>query len=103
MSGATDASVESGIGLDYDNLIMQTTVFSEHDTEFVTFNNSAKRASIFRVEQFLYLNSPWTPPNDDYKLVHDFTTESTWKNVSLFANAWTWVVPATIHHHAHRV
>lgn len=58
MSGATDAAVESGIGLDYDNLIMQTTVFSEHDAEFVTFNNSTKRASISRVEHFLLSQFP---------------------------------------------
>lgn len=106
-----DPVMEFGIGVDYGAEMGLPTVFAEDDTEWLTFSDGAavKQAQVSR-------NIP--PSKGDLQLQADIahgsrpfaifdgsdqaTSDLSWSNVSLLTNVYTGIVPAIIHHNAHR-
>ncbi|KAG8624916.1 hypothetical protein KVT40_006667 [Elsinoe batatas] len=102
---------EYGLGLDYESRLGLATVFAEEDTQWITYSNATS------VQQ---ARSECDVPSDNTRMdkcqedvqgsrppFWTLTTENlpkdrSWKDVSLFTNVWTGVVPAIIHHNAHQ-
>lgn len=112
---ATGTNYEFGIGLDYESALSIPTVFAEYDSQWVVFSDSKtldKAFSEYNITdpratsiQADVANEP-TPFNsirndkaDDGRLP---TQSMSWKEVPLYTNLWTGIIPAVIHHNAHR-
>ncbi|KAM3420436.1 hypothetical protein BST61_g3709 [Cercospora zeina] len=110
-----DKNWEFGIGLDYGMEIGLNTVFSEDDTAWLHWNDTAELEMAEQREH--------VPPSHPYGVAnqtlakditdtqppfwtfnHDpkFPRWLKWPEVPLFTNIWTGIVPAVIHHNAHR-
>jgi hypothetical protein len=111
-----DGRWEFGIGLDYEMSIGLNTVFSEDDTEWLTWND---RKALDGAEA--HVGVPATHPRhlSDHPLSPDITStvppfytfwpdarlparNTSWSDVPLFTNVWTGIVPVAIHNNAHR-
>ena len=112
---ADETNYEFGIGLDYESALSIPTVFAEYDSQWLVFsdsntldkasgeyNISDPRATSIQVD-VADEPTPFAsiPPNktDDWHLP---THSMSWKDVPLYTNLWTGIIPAIIHHNAHR-
>lgn len=103
-----DKNYEFGIGLDYESKIGLNTVFAEDDTEWLVFADEA------RVKQALHDHGATRsimldedvanslPPFWTFTHESDLPRWTSWSQVPLFTNMWTGIIPAVIHHNAHR-
>lgn len=102
-------SMEFGIGLDYEGAISLPTVFSEDDTEWVTFNdqpsidafNSARNIAPDANNLLLHVDIAATP-SPLKSNGSDGLPNKRWSQVPLFTDVPTGYTPAVIHHNAHR-
>lgn len=104
---------EFGIGLDYWSLLGHPTVFAEEDSAWVSYNDTGSLELQRQIEEYR-VTSPHVKdlPKDIADSRPPFWThtkprdlphpELNWGNVPLYSNLWTGVVPALIHHNAHR-
>jgi hypothetical protein len=103
---------EFGVGLDYASLLGHPTVFAEEDSAWIThsdpedISHASAELSISppRVNglakdivdsQFPFRVTAPVPGAD-------FPIDRSWREVPLYTNMWTGVVPGLIHHNAHR-
>ncbi|CAG5145248.1 uncharacterized protein ALTATR162_LOCUS1680 [Alternaria atra] len=103
---------EFGIGLDYASLLGHPTVFAEEDSAWVTYNDpkSIAQASAelniapVRVHDLAQDITDSQPPFRPAVVAPGsiFPGDKTWRDVPLYTNMWTSVVPGLIHHNAHR-
>lgn len=102
-------SMEFGVGLDYEASIGLPTVFSEDDTEWVTFNNqqeidafnSARNITQENNQLLLHVDIAKTP-SPIHSNGSDSLTNKRWSEVKLFTDVPTGYTPVAIHHNAHR-
>ncbi|KXT00137.1 hypothetical protein AC578_3282 [Pseudocercospora eumusae] len=109
---APGGTLEFSIGLDYEMLLGINTVFSEDDTEWLHWSNeTALREAEARVEMPQEHQHMQKLNDDIIDTAAPFETSERepslpqglgWSEVSLFTNVWTGIVPAIIHHNAHR-
>jgi hypothetical protein len=85
---------EFGVGLDYASLLGHPTVFAEEDSAWVIHGDPK---DIAHASAQLSI----APVRVD-GLAEDFPTDRAWRDVPLYTNMWTGVVPGLIHHNAHR-
>lgn len=107
-----DGRFEFGIGMDYGSILGLPTVFSEYDTEWLTFHNKDQMRKAeqhlgilrdqSRLDELASDISSTVPPFWTFNQEPDLPRELLWDDVSLFTNVWTGNVPAIIHHNAHR-
>lgn len=112
---AAGTNYEFGVGLDYESTLSIPTVFAEYDSQWLVFSDSKTLDKAFREYnisdpgatsiQADVANEP--PPfssiRDDKPGDWPLPTESmSWKEVPLYTNLWTGIIPAVIHHNAHR-
>lgn len=103
---------EFGIGLDYASLLGHPTVFAEEDSAWVTYDDpkSIAQASAelkiapVRVHDLAQDVTDSQPPFRPAVVApgSTFSEDKTWREVPLYTNMWTRVVPGLIHHNAHR-
>lgn len=110
-----DKNFEFGIGLDYRMEIGLNTVFSEDDTAWLHWNN---RTELIEAEKRENVSESHihgvtskrlsgdivdtTPPFWTFNHDPKFPRWKKWSEVPLFTNIWSGIVPAIIHHNAHR-
>lgn len=107
-----DKNFEFHIGLDYASEIGLNTVFAEDDTEWLTWsdgrellkaeanlNITAEQSHLHNLSTDIISTAPpfWTFNNEEL-----LPRTTAWTDVPLFTNIWTGIVPAVIHHNAHR-
>lgn len=105
--GSEKAVPEYGLALDYESTIGIATVFAEDDLAWIHYNDteqiieeSAKLQIVpARVEKMATDIAESRPPFLDST---DQLRKKTWSEVQLFTNMYTDIVPAMIHHNAHR-
>ncbi len=111
---------EFGIGLDYESSLSMPTVFSELDSDWLTFNNeetldtafkkykiSTPRAKELQSEiakskapfSLLGPQSKKAGDQEDWRLP---SKSLGWNAVPIYTNLWTGISPVIIHHNAHR-
>lgn len=100
-----DSKLELGIGLDYEGLLMQSTVTAEIGSEWVRHNDS-KKISTVRKNLKIDASQKITLPEDISRSIAPFWSPNgaadgfprnqDWENVPLYTNLWTGNVPATI-------
>ena len=112
---AGETNYEFGIGLDYESALSIPTVFAEYDSQWLVFgdsntldkafseyNISDPRATSIQADvadepaPFAFIR---TDKADDGRPP---TQSMSWKEVPLYTNLWTGIIPAVIHHNAHR-
>ncbi|KAF1838435.1 hypothetical protein BDW02DRAFT_485116, partial [Decorospora gaudefroyi] len=104
---------EFGIGLDYASLLGHPTVFAEEDSAWVKHSDLAdiakasKELEISPVRVDGNLASDIVSSRPPFRLDAplpgaDFPAETAWRDVPLYTNMWTGVIPGLIHHNAHR-
>lgn len=110
-----DKNFEFGIGLDYRMEIGLNTVFSEDDTAWLHWANHTELAAAEERENISpthphgvtsqNLSSDITdtvPPFWTFNHEPKFPRWKKWTEIPLFTNIWSGIVPAVIHHNAHR-
>lgn len=106
---------EFGIGLDYKSEILQATVFSEYDTEWLERQDKQRIKAVStekgvpmppRVGQLprevLTSLQPFYSSRQGYFEDSRLPVEKTWNQVPLFTNVWSGISPVAVHHNAHR-
>ena len=112
---ADGTKYEFGIGLDYESALSIPTVFAEYDSQWVVFSDSKTLDQAFSeynisdphatsiqtdvANEPAPFNSIRTDKSNDWGSV---AQPSSWKEVRLYTNLWTGIIPAVIHHNAHR-
>ncbi|KAF2083980.1 hypothetical protein K490DRAFT_50295 [Saccharata proteae CBS 121410] len=101
--------LEFSLGLDYASLIGHPTVFAEEDSAWLHYNDTMDLEDAVKA---LEVGSPKVNdlPSDiessrpPFQMIkgEGLPTELGWKDVPLYTNLWTGVVPGIIHHNAHR-
>ena len=110
---------EFGIGLDYESALSMPTVFSEYDSQWVTFSNETTIKMANKEDQITHPRAkelqtdiaadklPFymlagAAPHTEPKLWLHGSSSTKWEHVPLYTNLWTGITPAIIHHNAHR-
>ena len=106
---------EFGIGLDYESALSIPTVFSEYDSEWLIFsdgNTLDKAFSEYNISDPRATSIQADVANEPgpFASIRNAKAEGRplpnqsigWKEVPLFTNLWTGIIPAAIHHNAHR-
>lgn len=117
MDCAGDNTYDFGIGLDYDMILSQATVFSEYDTAWLRLDDA------HAIEQASLAQTPLTEPRVNAGRIPadiarsrppfhtelerrlytaDLPLEKSWGQVPLFTNLYTGFSPVAVHHNAHR-
>lgn len=114
MDCAEDSPFEFGLGLDYEMLISQPTVFSEYDTDWLRRDDHegivqaslAQGIATPRVQSLAHDIESSPAPFHTLQGSHlpsgDLPSDMSWNQVPLFTNLWSGISPAAIHHNAHR-
>ena len=114
-----DANHEFGIGLDYESALSMPTVFSEYDSQWITFSNATtvKQASReynitqprakhlqpdIAADKLPFYTLATSAPHTEPKLWLHGSSSTKWEDVPLYTNLWTGTTPVVIHHNAHR-
>ena len=114
-----ETNFEFGIGLDYESALSMPTVFSEYDSQWVTFSNDttierAKKEhkithprvrelqSDIAADKLPFYMLAASAPHTETKLWLHGSSSTKWEDVPLYTNLWTGITPAIIHHNAHR-
>lgn len=105
---------EFGIGLDYKSEILQVTVFSEYDTEWLERQDRARIDAVStgkgvpmppRIGQLprevVTSPQPFYSSRQGYVEGSRLPVEKTWNRVPLFTNVWSGISPVAVHHNAH--
>ena len=106
---------EFGVGLDYESALSIPTVFAEYDSQWLLFgddktldkafseyNISDPRATSIQAD---VANEPApfdSISEDEVDGGRLPARPMSWKEVPLYTNLWTGIIPAVIHHNAHR-
>ncbi|KAF2740717.1 hypothetical protein EJ04DRAFT_163919 [Polyplosphaeria fusca] len=101
---------EFGIGLDYASLIGHPTVFCEEDSEWlrhsdaehITKASADRGVDPPRIKELATDVSESQPPFLTMVPTGQHAEDQMWREVPLYSNVWTSVVPGLIHHNAHR-
>ncbi|SMY29257.1 unnamed protein product [Zymoseptoria tritici ST99CH_1A5] len=107
-----DGTLEFGVGYDYWSELGLATVFQEDETEWLVWSNSTQVSGVeatyglplkkSRLRKFPEDVSHTPPPFHTFNDEPLLPRNTSWDQVPLFTNAYTGVVPAVIHHNAHR-
>lgn len=110
---------EFGIGLDYEGALSMPIIFSEYDSQWITFSNETTmelandeynithpkvtdlQSDIAADKLPFYMLSAAAPHTEPKLWLHG-ASSTKWEHVPLFTNLWTGVTPALIQHNAHR-
>ena len=112
MEPAEGAPFDFGLGLDYTSTLGQATVFAEHDSDWIVFNetasiiqaktqNNISNATVPQISSDVSFSLPpfWTTTRLQLPLL---PIQSSWSKVKLYTNLYTGITPAIIHHNAYK-